>query len=170
MKSFKLSLLAIAATLSFQSAANAAFTDLGTLTPQETENVFSLFSVSAGDDYQFEVLDGFAFTSSVIGYDVVNFGISLSGPGGFLFGQDTLTPTAPISGFTTAVEADITEKILGAGVYTFSVIGNSTDGGSAYQGSLTVGRAAVAAVPEPQSLAMFMAGLGLLGFATRRKA
>ncbi len=42
----------------------------------------------------------------------------------------------------------------------------TTDSGN---GSWITGGAVVAAVPEPQTYAMFLAGLGLMGFAARRK-
>lgn len=168
MNTLKICLLFVA--LSFTATTNAAITNLGTLVPQETENVFSLFSASVGDDYTFTVNDSFAFTSVVDAYDVANFGITLSDTGGLLFGQDSLTTTTPITGFSNGFTAEITERILGAGSYTFSIVGNSTDTTSVYTGSLTVGRAsAVAAVPEPSSYMMFLAGLGLLGFVNRRK-
>ncbi|WP_317205306.1 FxDxF family PEP-CTERM protein [Janthinobacterium sp.] len=55
---------------------------------------------------------------------------------------------------------------LSAGSYFLKVEGNVIgNGGGTYGGDLTV-----SAVPEPETYAMLLAGLGLLGFAARRKA
>lgn len=56
---------------------------------------------------------------------------------------------------------------LAAGSYLLQVTGNVLGNGKAdYQGGVGV---ALAPVPEPETYAMMLAGLGLLGFAARRK-
>ncbi|WP_317204286.1 FxDxF family PEP-CTERM protein [Janthinobacterium sp.] len=55
---------------------------------------------------------------------------------------------------------------IGSGSYTLEVIGDVTGKiHGSYNGTLNV-----SAVPEPETYGMLMAGLGLLGFAARRKA
>lgn len=55
---------------------------------------------------------------------------------------------------------------LSGGAYTLFVNGTATGlSGGKYNGSLTV-----AAVPEPESYAMFLAGLGIMGTVVRRRS
>lgn len=50
-----------------------------------------------------------------------------------------------------------------------SVFADSSNWTTASSGVLPTGSIAIAAIPEPETYAMFLAGLGLLGFASRRK-
>jgi len=161
-------LLALAA-----NAAHSAAFDLGTLVPQETETVFNLFGGALEDAYHFTVNDPFALTGIVNAYDVSNFSFSISNAGGELFQQDVLIAAIPVSGFSNGFMANLTEKTLNAGTYVLNIEAESTSGRSAYAGSITVGRpdtvmaARVAAVPEPSTYAMLIAGLALLAFSRR---
>ncbi|MDY7575670.1 FxDxF family PEP-CTERM protein [Actimicrobium sp. CCI2.3] len=80
------------------------------------------------------------------------------------------TPLSPASGFT------IYNLVLGAQQFTgplqLLVSGNSFGSISSYNGSISVtaGTPIPSPVPEPETYAMMLAGLGLLGFAARRKA
>jgi len=170
----KIGLKSFVATLgllvSFSS--EATLFDMGTVTPQSTQNVFS-FNVSGafGNNYKFTVDTPFAFTSSVDGYNVLNtFNTSLSQTGGnYLFGQDSLSP---IVGPTNAYRSNIVEKFLEAGNYTFSIGGTSTNASGLYTGSFTVGRpASVGAVPEAETYMLMLVGFMMFGaMSTRRKA
>lgn len=70
--------------------------------------------------------------------------------------------TTPASVKSTTV---ISMSTLPADTYTLEIRGNvvGTYGGT-YSGSLNV-----AAIPEPETDALLMAGLGLIGFVARRK-
>lgn len=156
-------------------ASQAADFNLGVVTPQETKNVFDLFSGTLNDRYLFTVQDTFALTGIVTGYDVTDFGVALYAGGNLLFEEDILTNTTPVTSFNNGITAELQEKTLLAGDYALHITADSTDTSSAYIGSLTVGRAApgaqpsVAAVPEPQTYAMMLAGLAMLGFAQRKR-
>jgi hypothetical protein len=57
---------------------------------------------------------------------------------------------------------------LAAGNYTLTVAGNVIGTGSGVKGTYT-GLVEVMPVPEPESYALFLAGLGLMGFIARRR-
>lgn len=95
-------------------------------------------------------------TGSIFGF---NYGggtfesYSLSGPGGTLV-PGFSTATWPTGVFTLAFSD------LVAGTYTFSLTGT---GAASISSSITP-------VPEPESYAMMLAGLGAVGFLLRRRA
>lgn len=60
---------------------------------------------------------------------------------------------------------ELTDAVLGAGPLTLTVIGTLSQGGS-YAGTLNV---LLAPVPEAETYAMMVGGLGLLGFMARRR-
>lgn len=160
--------LALVSALSIHSFANAAIINLGTLTPLHLENFNVDFSGGISDEYTFTTTVPFAFTSSVIagGPDVTSL--------------TTILENAPFStvGTTTPVivggfQSTIVESFLAAGDYSFTatVGASSPAAGNGYFGNFTLANVtATSPVPEPATYAMFLAGLGLLGFASRRKA
>lgn len=145
---------------------NAAIFDLGTIPLQTTNPVFDWnISGNFGDSYQFTVDSPFAFTSSVDGFNMVEFSTSVSSGDRFLHGQDTYTT---IIGPSNAYRSGITEKLLSAGSYSFNIDGASA--GGMYTGSFTVGRpSSVSAVPEADSLALMMVGFSLFGVSALRR-
>jgi len=167
MRLLKMSI--VLSALFFSVNSQAADFNLVTLTPQEDGDTDSFgFTGAIGDNYEFEVLAPFAFTSSVTGISVLsNFLTSLSSGWGtttFLFAED-----GKVNLGGNNYKSFITEEILGAGKYTFSIAATAINSGT-YTGAFTVGRVAeVTPVPEPETYAMFLAGLGLLGFASRRR-
>jgi len=59
---------------------------------------------------------------------------------------------------------------IAAGVYYFDVAGTATGGlAAAYNGSVDTVGGTTPSVPEPETYAMLLAGLGLLGFVARRR-
>ncbi|MDY7575671.1 FxDxF family PEP-CTERM protein [Actimicrobium sp. CCI2.3] len=82
-----------------------------------------------------------------------------------------LLGSSPIPG---ANIASYGQELLTAGDYYFTVAGKTTGSGSSGSYLFTVdapmGQAIPSPVPEPETYAMMLAGLGLLGFAARRKS
>ncbi len=71
-----------------------------------------------------------------------------------------------LSGSGTGGAWSIGSAAIGAGNYSLEVIGTVTGNvHGSYSGTLNV-----SAVPEPETYGMLLAGLGLVGFAARRKA
>lgn len=60
---------------------------------------------------------------------------------------------------------ELTDTLLPAGVLTLTIVGTLSNGGS-YGGDINV---LLAPVPEPETYAMMLGGLGLLGFMARRR-
>lgn len=101
---------------------------------------------------------GGSLTSIVNGDQNVDFSsIVVSGPtGSFAFAQ--LLPD-PVEVWATPAGV-----VLGAGSYTLTLTGSNSSGIGSYGGNL-----AVSPVPEPQTLALMLAGVAVLGFVGKRR-
>lgn len=160
----KLLFSTIALLVSF--SANAAVVNLGPLTPLKLQPFSVDFSGDVSDTYTFSVASPFAFTSSVVagGAGVDDLTTSLTS---LLF--TSLGDDATVLG-GLAYQSTIAESFLAAGSYSFNVlVATSGTTSGEYFGNFTVASPSVAAVPEPETYAMFLAGLGLLGFVSRRR-
>lgn len=60
----------------------------------------------------------------------------------------------------------LSQTLLTAGSYSIVVSGTQTPGAASYAGNLAV---VAAPVPEPETYALLLAGLGVLGFVARRR-
>ncbi len=61
--------------------------------------------------------------------------------------------------------------VMFSGPLQLTVTGKTINGGGSFGGNVNIAMSpSISAVPEPETYAMMLAGLGLLGFAARRKA
>lgn len=158
--------------------ANATTTDLGTVS---TSAPTGLAGTVLGDGMSFS--DIFTFTLSQpnvsSSYEVANVpttvgstsfdGIlsamslfSAGANGAIGGGDDTLLASATNSG-GDSLSLDYNQSLSGLSYISVTGISNAS-GGAIYAGEIT------AAIPEPETYAMLMAGLGLMGAVVRRRS
>lgn len=161
-------------------SAHAAFVDLGV---HPFPFVFQAADVAVGDFadfYTFTVPVGFELLGSVV---VAGDAPEQSIAGGTYLvvgaGTDNILGNAddvmfsPAAGFSFDVNSGGTFNAMagaGAGLYAYAVLGTA-DGALGGQYALTsfVGEAVVAVVPEPETYALLLAGLGAVGAVARRR-
>ena len=160
----KLKLAAAAALLATSFAASANTYDLGTLSPLG----FDSWGQSSS-----RVAAGTAID------DTWTFTLLADSTTSFLTSQTFAVPTSAISNFSAVLlgntfsplVTDATSQtltwggILAAGTYTVHVTGVANADRTTYLGSVSA-----LPVPEPETYAMLMAGLGIMGAVARRKA
>lgn len=158
-------------------------TNLGNLTPPDSLTYGNSFAVAASgttffDDYYFTIPDGSfnSITSSInLGsiFGLTNLQARLytgnahittaAGPA-LVEAWSTTANFAPGLAATTVVLSP--NDILTAGTYTLQIRGTvSGAAGGSYSGVLNI-----APVPEPDSYAMLLSGLGFIAFTVRRKS
>lgn len=156
----KKSLLALGLCL----ALNSAYADTYDATP-------------SGDGYQFSN----SFSGSTAFNDYIAFNtegiqgivasLSGTGDGAFTFQEFNLLDSgknliAAGSVFNSDSEVSFGSlKSIQEGSYYLQVVGNSVGATAGYTGTITL----AAAVPEPETIALMLSGLGLIGVAGRRK-
>jgi hypothetical protein len=171
----KLKSLATAVVIAFSAlGANATTTNLGAAvagTPLSFNS--GLVPVGSFDDY-------FTFTlptNSGAGFSAITFDIPVlfsttftsasffSNADGIKGNEDDTN----VGTFTTSAKAlSLAMAPVAAGAYYINIKGTSSGSfGGAYNGSIST--TAVTAVPEPESYAMLLAGLGLMGVIARRR-
>jgi hypothetical protein len=158
----KISSLALAACLSLVSASSFALTR-----PLDVSSGSAGFfnTPSAGgfsDSYEFLIgtpatLTGI-ITSVVNGGQNIDFtGITLTGPSG-LFSFAKIS-SDPFEAWT------ISTPLLSVGNYTLTLLGTNSAAIGTYSGDIALS----AAVPEPSSYALMLAGVGVVGFVVMRR-
>jgi len=101
-----------------------------------------------------------SLTSALNGAQDVDFAsITLTGPSG-VFAFTQLNPDPVEVWALPAAGAS-----LASGAYTLTVIGTNSTAGGSYGGNF-----AVTAVPEPETYALMLAGLMVVGFLSKRRA
>lgn len=167
-KSFAKTATAIAVVSMASTGAFAASYNLGTISPGDAPKSFNAYSGGVGmtefnDKFYFEVLTGGITGGSVVEFLIPNLlSATFTGAALYTFGGDLVaTATGPSNSLS------FTNAVTPAGKYYFNVIGDANGTPyAAYNGSINV---AVAAVPEPETYAMLLAGLGVMGaIAVRR--
>ncbi|WP_293008686.1 PEP-CTERM sorting domain-containing protein [Nitrosomonas sp.] len=127
----------------------------------DTPVSFSFFA--AGNDGVLGTTDFFGYSADLFGSSGNIITISAYGLDGLLVGQASYTETG---NFTTPL------TISGVGqfhsVTVDQTLYNTSSGGIALD-LVQFGNISIAAIPEPQTYAMLLAGLSLLGFMARRK-
>jgi hypothetical protein len=178
-----LKLTAVAAMLAGASVgANAATTDLGTIAlgqPATFSGVVAGSGTSINDLFTFTLDSG--NTSS--GYSVVNIPLSFTG------GEwNTALATLTLSSNADGIVGNGDDQMLASAIWNqgsnsndslslsydsaitgpaYITITGVTDGGN---GGIYSGAIAAAPVPEPETYAMLLAGLGLMGAVVRRRS
>lgn len=129
-------------------------------------------------DYSFSIANGYVgslsgfFTSGTDFFYGDNYGFSIAGvslSGGALvqntgFVADIVDPMGWVA---LTYTNNFSATNLAAGNYTLKLTGTSYSAGSSFSGSYVLN---TTAVPEPESYALMLMGLGLLGLIARRKA
>lgn len=128
---------------------------------EETHGPFSSFAATytGGATWTFESPFDLSFTTWITGTASVDF--TLTGPGG------SSTFTYAVTDASGAQHSD-EFKDLAAGSYTFSYVAD-VEAHGAFSSRLVSSIAPTAPVPEPQTYAMLLAGLGIVGVMARRR-
>lgn len=172
--------VAAAAALLAASASSFAITDLGTLAPSATFG--NTVTGSFIDEYSFSLSSDSIVAASATNVAVNFMNMSWGGISGF----EMELGTAPVFGpqqseavaapFTITTQTINGSAILSAGLYVLKIKGTGVTGGNAsYGGAIVAGAMqaspppALQPIPEPETYAMMLAGLGAVGFLARRR-
>ncbi len=137
-------------------------TDLGALTSFNDGHYFGggaspTYTGAFDDTYTFTLNPSTTFNALVTGW----WGINQTGFAATLNG-------APLSFSATSTPGTSylsLNNVTGSSSYTLHIIGSADPSGSSYNVALN----SVVAVPEPETFAMLLAGLGLIGMVARRR-
>lgn len=143
--------IAAAALLAVSASSQAAFQDLGNITGQSLNLASTVGVGSFLDTYSFSIDSLSDLEAYVISFSSNRFGI------------DNLT--CSLSGASVSfTSCDLNVLGLSSGEYDLTVSGIGKTAFSNYVGAI-----AVTAVPEPETFAMLLAGLGVMGAIARRR-
>lgn len=165
MKLKKLAAALAVATVSF--GAQAATYDFGAHDPLEASFVIPGAGIvgSGGflDFYTFALASAEVVTSTVVSNNLSPV-VGITGGQYAIVDAATLAPVSAAFSFSGTTGSTSHSVSLGAGSYAYAVLGTASGLIGYY--SLT---STIVPVPEPTSLAMLLAGLGVVGFLIKRR-
>jgi len=108
--------------------------------------------------------------ATIAGHDyTVSFDLSANGVGGDSKALTVTVGTAPAFNFVGDMNHHVTETFNYHATTTGTTLLTFTSAASGYSGAVIDNVSVTAAVPEPETYAMLLAGLGMVGFIARRK-
>lgn len=168
----KKSALALALGLTLAGAANAAVTHLGTIAAPTNYGHSSFINGEFSDVYTFSIAASTYSSGTVVSSEFTNMwgitGLSVDLYSG-LYGDDIPDGTPYTLGGSETAKVGAGTYAAGDYYYVVSGIGNGGTVGGTGLGAYTIGVFAQP-VPEPESYAMLLAGLGLMGTIARRRS
>lgn len=170
---------AVALMLAGAGSAQATVTDLGNVSPTvPTSFVGSVLTPGAFNDIFSFILPA----NSGSGYDALNFPVNIPETGNFNSVLSSISLYSNADGILfNADDTNLGSFLVSGGNHTSFAWGPSMGGdmylsvagiangslGGLYSGSISV--SPVSAIPEPETFAMFLAGLGMIGAMVRRR-
>lgn len=173
MNGFKKSLIGLMLSVAFIANASATTTSIeGVVGVGSFEKTYS-FTISSG--FVGEIFGSFvskiyaASSVAVAGFDINLVSLNANTQSLTIASTTSTLIDADDDLYLTSITKTFSNTALSAGNYTLKISGISYSDDFNLNGAFSVVQNA-APVPEPTELGMLMLGLGLVGFATRRKA
>jgi hypothetical protein len=159
------------------ASANATVTDLGNVSPA----IPTTFTGSVLSPGPFNDIFSFILPpNSGSGYSILNFPLSIPGAGNFNTIISSISLYSNADGILFNGDDTNVASFLVPGGNTIGFTGESSLGGNMYisisgiangsLGGLYSGAISVSAIPEPETYAMLLAGLGIIGAIVRRRS
>ena len=170
--------VAIAILAGASVGANATTTNLGTISPsastgfagtvlgggQSFSDIFSFNFSGSNTGAHFDVQDVPTTVSQAVTFNGILTAISLfsAGANGVVGGGDDSLLASSISPGGNSLSLDYAQSLSGSSYITVTGVSNGSSG------AIFAGQ--IAPIPEPETYAMLLAGLGLMGAVVRRRS